>query len=121
MKKNKIFLFIISVLINLSIFIFTNLQITFSDVITIHFFLFVLTLSTDLIQSKLAKRKAASPSLFLSLNFARIFSSILFLLPHILNYENSDNSYIYSFFLSYFLILFGGVFFVHRESGKINR
>jgi hypothetical protein len=42
----------------------------------------------------------------LIINFLRIFLCFLFLLPIISNYQKSDNTYIYNFFICYFLYLF---------------
>ena len=120
MKKNKVFLVIISFSINLLIVYSLKLKTTFQEVLTIHIFLLSLLVLTDLIQIKLSKQKNIAPSLLLSINFLRIFACIIFLLPVILNHEKSDNSYIYNFFLVYFFLLFSNIFLKRKNDNKIN-
>ena len=120
MKKSNAILFIISLALNLAIGYFLKLIITFQQVLTIHIFLFFLLFLTDLIQTKLSKHKNISPFLLLSINFLRILTCIIFLLPSILNNEKANSSYIYSFFGVYFFILFSDIFLKRKNHNKIN-
>lgn len=106
MKKNKLVFFVILILINLGInhlFIFKT---TFEQVLTLHIFLFILAFSTNLIRKKLLKTKNNTLSALLGINFFRIITSVVFLLPVILREEKFNNTYIYNFFICYFMYLF---------------
>jgi L-asparagine transporter-like permease len=120
MKKSKASLFIASLAINLGAVYFFELTLTFQEVLIIHIFLFVLLFLTDLIQAKLSRHKNVAPSLALSVNFLRILACLFFLCPTILNYEKSDNSYIYNFFFVYFFILFFDIFLKRKNNNKIS-
>ena len=106
MKKSKLVLFFIFLLINLAIGYLFKLKITFQQILIVHVFLFSLVILTDLIRDKFLQHKNISISLLLSLNFFRIIASVIFLLPIILRQERFHKSYIYNFFICYFIYLF---------------
>jgi len=115
MKKSKVVLFIILVATNL-LLVPNQIQ----EVLSIQIFLFSLSFLTDVIQIKFAKHKNITPSHFLTINFVRIFLCIIFLLPTILTYTKSDNTYIYNFFIVYFVYLFSDIVFKQKNRNKIN-
>jgi len=115
MKKSKVVLFIILVTTNL-LLVPNQIQ----EVLSIQIFLFSLSFLTDVIQIKFAKHKNITPSHFLTINFVRIFLCVIFLLPTILTYTKSDNTYIYNFFIVYFIYLFSDIVFKQKFSNKIN-
>jgi hypothetical protein len=115
MKKSKVVLFIILVTTNL-LLVPNQIQ----EVLSIQIFLFSLSFLTDVIQIKFAKNKNITPSHFLTINFVRIFLCVIFLLPTILTYTKSDNTYIYNFFIVYFIYLFSDIVFKQKFSNKIN-
>ena len=120
MKKNKVILFIILVAINvLLVQIFKSIKISILDVLIIQIFLFSLSFLSDVIQLKFSNYKNITPSHFLSVNFLRIFLCIIFLLPTILTDGKSDNTYIYNFFIIYFIYLFSDIVFKHKNLNKI--
>ena len=121
MKKSKAILFVISLAVNLLIVELFKLKITFQQVLTIQIFLFSLSFLSDVIQLKFSKYKNTTPSHFLSINFLRIFLCVIFLLPTILTYTKSDNTYIYNFFIVYFIYLFSDIVFKQKFLNKINR
>jgi len=120
MKKSKAILFVISFVVNLLIVELLKLKITFQEVLTIQIFLFSLSFLSNVIQLKFSKYKNTTPSHFLSINFLRIFLCVIFLLPTILTYSKSDNTYIYNFFIVYFIYLFSDIVFKHKNLNKIN-
>ena len=115
MKKSKVVLFIILVTTNLLL-----LPNQIQEVLSIQIFLFSLSFLTDVIQIKFAKHKNITPSHFLTINFVRIFLCVIFLLPTILTYTKSDNTYIYNFFIIYFFYLFSDIVFKQKNRNKIN-
>ena len=115
MKKSKVVLFIILVTTNLLL-----LPNQIQEVLSIQIFLFSLSFLTDVIQIKFAKHKNITPSHFLTINFVRIFLCVIFLLPTILTHTKSDNTYIYNFFIVYFIYLFSDIVFKQKFSNKIN-
>ena len=115
MKKSKVVLFIILVATNL-LLVPNQIQ----EVLSIQIFLFSLSFLTDVIQIKFAKHKNITPSHFLTINFVRIFLCVIFLLPTILTYTKSDNTYIYNFFIIYFFYLFSDIVFKQKNRNKIN-
>ena len=115
MKKSKVVLFIILVATNL-LLVPNQIQ----EVLSIQIFLFSLSFLTDVIQIKFAKHKNITPSHFLTINFVRIFLCVIFLLPTILTYTKSDNTYIYNFFIVYFVYLFSDIVFKQKNRNKIN-
>jgi hypothetical protein len=115
MKKSKVVLFIILITTNLLL-----LPNQIQEVLSIQIFLFSLSFLTDVIQIKFAKHKNITPSHFLTINFVRIFLCVIFLLPTILTYTKSDNTYIYNFFIIYFVYLFSDIIFKQRNTNKIN-
>ncbi len=115
MKKSKVVLFIILVTTNLLL-----LPNQIQEVLSIQIFLFSLSFLTDVIQIKFAKHKNITPSHFLTINFVRIFLCVIFLLPTILTYTKSDNTYIYNFFIVYFVYLFSDIVFKQKNRNKIN-
>tara|TARA_B110000914_G_C15383692_1_gene409038 strand:- start:552 stop:914 length:363 start_codon:yes stop_codon:yes gene_type:complete len=119
MKKSKTFLFIILLVLNLVIVqIFDFLS--FYQVLIIQIFLFFLSFLVDIIQLKFSKNKNITPAHFLMINFLRILLCVVFLLPIILKYSKSDNSYIYNFFIAYFIYLFHDIIFKGKSLNKIN-
>ena len=72
----------------------------------ISLFLFSISLIGELLKHYFIKLKKLATTYLLIINFLRIFLCFLFLLPIILNYQKSDNTYIYNFFICYFLHLF---------------
>ena len=92
MKKSKAAGLLILLTINLLVVYCFNIKLNIKDVLIIYAFLFGVFLVTDLIQTKLLKTPNTPVFLLLSINFSRIFACVLFLLPRILNYENSDCS-----------------------------
>ena len=115
MRKSKVVLFIILVTTNL-LLVPHQIQ----EVLSIQIFLFLLSFLTDVIQIKFAKHKNITPSHFLTINFVRIFLCVIFLLPTILTYNKSDNTYIYNFFIIYFFYLFSDIVFKQKNRNKIN-
>ena len=120
MKKSKAILFVISLVVNLLIVELFKLKITFQQVLTIQIFLFSLSFLSDVIQLKFSNYKNITPSHFLSVNFLRIFLCIIFLLPTILTDGKSDNTYIYNFFIIYFIYLFSDIVLKQKNLNKIN-
>ena len=120
MKKNKAILFIASASVNLLIVQTFKIKITFQEVLAIQIFLFLLSFLSDRIQLKFSKNKNITPSHFLMINFSRILLCVVFLLPTILKYSKVDNSYIYNFFIIYFVYLFHDMIFKGKNRNKIN-
>jgi len=119
MKKSKTILFIILLVLNLLIVqIFDFLA--FHQVLIIQAFLFALSFLADIIQLKFSKNKNITPAHFLMINFLRILLCVVFLLPTILKYSESDNIYIYNFFIAYFIYLFHDIIFKGKNLNKIN-
>ena len=118
MKKNKTILFIISLAVNLLLVQVFKIKITFQQVLTIQGFLFSLLFLTDIMQLKFSKNKNTTPAHFLMINFLRILLCVVFLLPTILKYSSSDNSYIYNFFIVYFIYLFYDIIFKAKTGIK---
>ena len=111
MKKSKTTLLIISLAVNLLVVQMFKIKITFQQILTIQIFLFSLSFLAEIIQLNFSKNKNITPSLFLIINFSRILLCVVFLLPTILKYSKSDNSYIYNFFIAYFIYLFHDIIF----------
>ena len=111
MKKSKTILLIISLAANVLAVQIFKIKITFQQVLIIQTFLFSLSFLTDTIQLKFYKKKNITPAYFLMINFSRILLCVVFLLPTILKYSKSDNSYIYNFFAAYFIYLFHDIIF----------
>lgn len=120
MKKSNTILFVIVLAVNLVLVWGFKINITFQQVLTIHTFLFTLSLLAQIIQVKFSGNKKITPAHFLIMNFLRIFLCILFLLPTILQYNNSEDVYIYNFFIIYFIYLFYGIIFNPKNYIKIN-
>jgi hypothetical protein len=119
MRKSKTILFIILLVLNLLIVqIFDFLP--FDQVLIIQIFLFSLSFLADIIQLKFSKNKNITPAHFLMINFLRISLCVVFLLPTILKYSESDNIYIYNFFIIYFIYLFHDIIFKGKNLNKIN-
>ena len=119
MKKSKTILFIILLVLNLVIVqIFDFLS--FHQVLIIQIFLFSLSFLVDIIQLKFSKNKNITPAHFLMINFLRILLCVVFLLPIILKYSKSDNTYIYNFFIIYFVYLFFDIICKSQKINKIN-
>jgi hypothetical protein len=76
------------------------------DVLIMHVFLFLLTITTKWLQKKLTKKKNISPMILLAINIGRMLICVLFLLPIIIGYEDTDKWLIYHFFFAYFFYLF---------------
>ena len=120
MKKSKHILLIISLAANLLLVQIFKIKITFQQVLIIQIFLFSLSFLADIIQLKFSKNKNITPSHFLMINFLRILLCVVFLLPTILEYSKLDNSYIYNFFIAYFIYLFYDIIFNSKKLNKIN-
>ena len=120
MKKSKTILLAISLAANLLLVQMFKIKITFQQVLIIQIFLFSLSFLTDIIQLKFSKNKNITPAHFLMINFLRILLCIVFLLPTILEYSKLDNSYIYNFFIVYFIYLFYDIIFNSKKRNKIN-
>jgi len=120
MKKSKIILLIISLAVNLLLVQIFKIKITFHQVLIIQFFLFTLSFLADIIQLKFSKNKNITPAHFLMINFSRMLLCVVFLLPTILKYSKADNSYIYNFFIAYFIYLFHDIIFKGKNLNKIN-
>ena len=120
MKKSKTNLLIISLAVNLLLVQIFKIKITFQQVLIIQIFLFSLSFLTDRIQLKFSKNKNITPAHFLMINFSRILLCVVFLLPTILKYSKVDNSYIYNFFILYFVYLFYDMIFKDKNLNKIN-
>ena len=118
MKKNKTVLFIISLAVNLLLVQVFKIAITFQQVLTIQVFLFSLSFLGEIIQLKFLKKKNTTPAHFLMINFLRILLCVVFLLPTILKYSRSENSYIYNFFIVYFVYLFHDIIFKAKTGRK---
>lgn len=110
MKKSNIAIFIICALLNLMLVYFLKIQITLKHILSIHIFLSLIFLLNQLVSVKISNRKNPAPLLLLSLNFLRIISCIIFLLPTILSGEKFAHTYIYNFFICYFVYLFCDLF-----------
>ena len=106
MKKSRILLVFLSLAINFSALFFSPVDVIFQDVLIIHVFLFALFFFTDLIQTKISKKTSIAVFTSLSINFLRMLMCIIFLLPSIANFDNTNNGYIYNFFFVYFFMLF---------------
>ncbi len=119
MTKSKAILSIALLVINLCIIYFLNLKVTLHQALKIHVFLFSLLLLTDTLKNKLLDSNSTISLLLLGINFLRIVLCVLFLLPTILSYDKADNSYIYNFFIVYFLMLFSGILLIHKNDNKI--
>ena len=118
MKKSKIILLITSLVLNLLLVQIFKIKITFQQVLIIQTFLFALSFLADIIQLKFSKNKNITPAHFLMINFSRILLCVVFLLPTILKYSKSDNSYIYNFFIAYFIYLFHDIIFKSKTAIK---
>ena len=120
MKKSKTILFAILLTINLLLVQIFKIKITFQQVLIIQIFLFSLSFLADIIQLKFSKNKNITPAHFLMINFLRILLCVVFLLPIILKYSKSDNTYIYNFFIIYFVYLFFDIICKSQKINKIN-
>ena len=120
MKKSKTILLIISLVLNLLVVQIFKIKITFQQVLIIQIFLFSLSFLTDIIQLKFSKNKNITPAHFLMINFLRILLCVVFLLPIILKYGESDDIYIYNFFIAYFIYLFHDIIFKGKNLNEIN-
>lgn len=118
MKKSKTILFVITLVVNLFIVQVFKINLTFQQVLTIQIFLFTLSLLAETIQVKFSENKKITPAHFLTINFLRISLCILFLLPTILKYSKSENTYIYNFFIAYFIYLFHDIIFKSKTAIK---
>ena len=116
MKKSKTILLIISLAVNVLVVQIFKIKITFQQVLIIQTFLFSLSFLTDTIQLKFYKN--ITPAHFLMINFSRILLCVVFLLPTILKYSKSDNSYIYNFFAAYFIYLFHDIILKSKTAIK---
>ncbi len=114
MKKSKVVLFIILVTTNLLL-----LPNQIQEVLSIQIFLFTVVVLGDLFHKKISNNKHITPSYFLVINFLRIFICVLFLLPKILNYSKNENTYIYNFFIIYFIYLFSDIILKTKIKNKI--
>ena len=104
--KSRISFFFIVLIINFTLIFLIKLDIDFSSVFFFNVFLFSISLIGELLKHYFIKLKKLATTHLLIINFLRIFLCFLFLLPIILNYQKSDNTYIYNFFICYFLYLF---------------
>ena len=120
MKKSKLILLIVSLAVNLLLVQIFKIKITTQQVLIIHTFLFSLSFLADIIQLKSSKNKNITPAHFLMINFLRILLCVVFLLPIILKYGESDDIYIYNFFIAYFIYLFHDIIFKGKNLNKIN-
>ena len=114
MKKSKVVLFIILITTNLLL-----LPNQIQDVLSIQIFLFTVVVLGDLFHKKISNNKHITPSYLLVINFLRIFICVLFLLPKILNYSKNENTYIYNFFIIYFIYLFSDIILKTKIKNKI--
>jgi hypothetical protein len=120
MKKSKIILLIILLAANLFLVQIFKIKITVQKILILQVFLFSLSFLTDIIRLKFSKNKNITPVYFLMINFLRILLCVVFLLPTILQYNNSEDVYIYNFFIIYFVYLFYGIIFNPKNHIKIN-
>jgi len=120
MKKSKTILLIVSLALNLLLVQIFKIKITFQQILTIQMFLFSLSFLADIIQLKFSKNKNITPAHFLMINFLRILLCVVFLLPIILKYGESDDIYIYNFFIAYFIYLFHDIIFKGKNLNEIN-
>ena len=120
MKKSKTILLIVLLALNLLVVQIFKIKITFQQVLIIQIFLFSLSFLADTIQLKFSKNKNITPAHFLMINFLRILLCVVFLLPIILKYGESDDIYIYNFFIAYFIYLFHDIIFKGKNLNKIN-
>ena len=120
MKKNKIVLLGFLLLTNvITIFVF-EIKITLLEATIINMYLFSLMLLTDFLWIQITKIKKPYLTHFFVLNFTRIVLSIIFLLPHILNYEKENAAYIINFFIIYFFHLIYEIKIKAKNSLKVN-
>ncbi len=118
MKISNAPFFLILLVINLMGIYFLKIKLAIEDVLIIYCFLFVVFFLTDLIQNFFLLKAKTHTHLLLGVNFFRIFLCVLFLFPTILNYEKSDNIYVFNFFLVYFFMLFLGIFSKYKSTIK---
>ncbi len=121
MKKSKTRLLILSITVNLLLVQIFKIKITPYQVLIINSFLFSLSFLTEIVQLKISKNKNITPAHFLRINFLRILLCVVFLTPTILKYSNSENTYIFNFFIVYFIYLFHDIGYKSQKINKINR
>jgi len=119
--NNTVILAVLLCAINLALIQAFKIKTILLHILTIHVFLFLLAFFSDLYKRKLLRLKKTIPLYLLSINFLRILACVVFLSPTILNYESSDKSYIYNFFICYFIYLFYDIIFKSKNWNKINR
>ena len=105
-KNNNTMFCIVLLLVNYLVATYFNLKISAIKIFFIHIFLFSLSTLSIYLQKIIAKKKNNTPSYFLTVNFFRISVCTVFLLPTIITYNKLDNTYIYNFFMTYFIYLF---------------
>ena len=120
MKKSKTTLLIILLAVNLLLVKLFKIEITVQQILIIQTFLFSLSFLAEKIQIEFSKNQNITPTHFLMINFSRILLCVVFLLPIILKYSKSDNTYIYNFFIAYFIYLFHDIIFKTKNLNKIN-
>ena len=120
MKKSKAILFVVLVAINLLLLQILKIKTTIKDILIIQIFLFSLSFLAEITQLKFSKIKNITPAHFLIIYFLKILLCIVFLLPTILKYNQSDDIYIYNFFIIYFIYLFYDIILNSKKLNKIN-
>ena len=118
--KSRISYFFIVLIINFSLIFLIKLDIDFSSVFFFNVFLFSISLIGELLKKYFIKLKKLATTYLLIINFLRIFLCFLFLLPIISNYQKSDNTYIYNFFICYFLYLFYDIIMQSKNHIKLS-
>ena len=118
MKKNKIILAGLIFAINIFALDLIETNIETKDVVIVHLFLFSLWIFSGLIQYRLFKKNNIKSVHVFFVNPIRMLFCLLFLLPTMLNYQKSENPYIYNFFIIYFIYLFSDLFFISKKEIK---
>ena len=115
MTKHKKIILLAIFLLNIIVVYLFKINIGKKEVLEIHAFLFLLSFLEEKVRIKIIKNN--NKSIYsLYINFFKIISCLIFLMPNIF----SNNTYIYTFFSTYFLILFYDIFVV-LKTDKINK
>lgn len=119
MTKNKTLTLLALFFLNMIIVCFSEINMSIESVLKIHIFLVLLSFLEERLRFKIIKEKQKI-IYFLGVNFFKIILCLVFLAPNILVKNSINNTYIYTFFIVYFVILFYDIFAVLKTE-KINR
>lgn len=118
-KKIILLLFVFILLLISDVLLVKYLKLEFinnRNIFWTHFFLFSITLFFFIFYKWLQKRKTKSPFILLSLSFIKMIFSLIFLYPIISTNLPSATSYIFHFFIFYFVYLLTEIFFLIKDS-----